>query len=61
MPSLTWMVRILTGDTDEGHFAQALLHHPLEVSAQEAVNQEDIESALMIGHENITLVLLGLM
>ena len=55
------MVRILTGDTDERHFAQALLHHPLEVSAQKTVYQEDIESALMIGHENITLVLLEML
>ena len=54
-------MRILTGNTDERHFAQALLHHPLEVCAKEAVNQEDIESTLMIGHENITLVLLEML
>ena len=37
----------------ERNLTQAFLHHPFEVSAQEAVNQENIERSLMIGDKHI--------
>ena len=39
----------------EGHLTQLTLHHPLEIAAQETVNQEYIEGSLMVGYEHIRL------
>ena len=39
----------------EGNLAQLALHHPLEVAAQETVNQKYIERSLMVGYEHIRL------
>jgi len=37
----------------ERNLSQAFLHHPFEVSAQEAVNQENIERTLMVWDKHI--------
>ena len=52
------MMCILASQTYQRNLADALLHHPLEVTSQEAVDQEDVESTLMIGNKHITLILL---
>ena len=44
---------ILTGFAHEGNFTQAFLHHPLEVTTQEAVDEEDVESPLVVGDKDI--------
>ena len=49
---------ILASQTYQRNLADALLHHPLEVTSQEAVDQENVESTLMIGYKHITLILL---
>ena len=33
-----------------------MLHHPFEVTAQMTIDEKDVEDALMVGHEHITLV-----
>ena len=38
---------------DERQLAQRLLHHPLEVAAQEAIDEENIVRALVVGHKDI--------
>ena len=35
-----------------------MFHHPLEVTIQIAVDEEDVEGALMVGDENVGLALL---
>ncbi len=52
------MVSILASQTYERDVADALLHHPLEVTAQEAIDEENVEGALMICHEHIALAFL---
>ena len=37
----------------EGYLAQLTLHHPLEVAAEEAVDEEDVEGALVVSHEYV--------
>ena len=50
------LVRLPAGIAHEGNLVDLVLHHPLEVTTQEAVNQEDVERALMVGHKDIRLV-----
>ncbi len=45
-----------TGLADEENLLQLLLHQPLEVVIQIAVDAPDVESALMIGHKDIARV-----
>ena len=37
----------------EGYLAERFLHQPLEVASQVAVDQENVESPLVVGHEDI--------
>ena len=46
----------LAGLAHERHLTQLLLHHPFELAAEEAVDQEDVEDALMVGNDDIALV-----
>ena len=50
-------MRLPAGITDKRNAAQLIFHHPLEVTAQVTVNHKDVEYALMIGYEDIALVL----
>ena len=52
------LVRLLTSIAQEWDAPQLFLHHPLEVSAQMTVDEEDIIDALMVGYKHIALVLL---
>ena len=49
------MVTLLAGPSHEGHLAQLVFHHPAEVATEMAVDEEDVESALMVAHEDIRL------
>ena len=51
-----YLMRSLAGHTHKGDFPDASLHHPLEVAAKVAVEKEDVERALVIGHEDVGLV-----
>ncbi len=42
-----------TSLTHQGDTAESLLHHPLEVTAQEAIDEEDIVRPLMISHKDV--------
>ena len=55
------LMRLRAGIAHEGHLAQLLLHHPLEVAAEIAVDEEDVEGALVVGHEDIALVALEML
>ena len=52
------MVGIDAGETHERDVTDAFLHHPLEVTAQKAIDEEDVEGALMIRHEHVALAFL---
>ncbi len=52
------VVGIVASQTYQRDLTDAFLHHPLEVTSQEAIDQEDVESTLMIGYKHIALVLL---
>ena len=45
----------LAGYAHKGYVPYLLLHHPLEVAVKEAIDNEDIEDALMVGHKHIAL------
>ena len=45
----------LTSLAHKRHIAQFRLHHPLEMATKEAVDKEDIECALMVGHDDKAL------
>ena len=47
------MVRFLAGIPYERDFAQLLLHHPLESTAQVAEYQENVERSLMVAYEYV--------
>ena len=49
------LVRPAAGEAHEGNLAQLVLHHPLEVAAQIAVDEEDVKRSLMVGHEDVRL------
>lgn len=49
------------GHADEGNIEEALLHHPLEFMMEEGVDDEDVEGSLMVGHEDVALVLLHIL
>ena len=51
------MASLLAGITHERHLAQGFLHHPLKVAPEVTIYQEDIHRALVVGHEDITAVL----
>ena len=42
----------------ERDVTDAFLHHPLEITAQEAIDEEDVEGALVIRHEHVALAFL---
>ena len=42
------LVRLTTGIAHTRNLIDLVLHHPLEVTTQKAVNQKDIEGALMV-------------
>ena len=47
------VARAFAGFSHEENLPQRLLHHPLEVAAQEAVDEEDVERSLVVGHEDV--------
>ena len=46
---------LFAGIAHEGNAAERLLHHPFELAAEEAGEEEDIERALVVGHEDVAL------
>jgi len=55
------LVGLAAGVADEGYLVDLVLHHPLEIAVQEAINEEDVEGALMVGHEDVGLVFLQML
>ena len=55
------LVRLSAGITHKGNLLYLVFHHPLEVAAQETVDEEDVEGTLMVGHEDVRLVLLQML
>lgn len=49
------------GHAYKGNIEETLLHHPLEFVMQEGIDNKYVESALMIGHKDVTLVLLHIL
>ena len=49
------------GIADEGDLAQVFLHHPLEVVAEVAIDEEDVVVALVVGEEDIALFFLDVL
>ena len=47
------MAGLFASVAHEGNAAEGLFHHPLEVAPEEAIDQEDVHLALMVGHEDI--------
>ena len=52
-----YLMRLLTGISHERNFLQLVFHHPLKVAAKEAIDEEDVESSLMVCHEDIRMSL----
>ena len=52
------LVRFPAGIADKRDAAQLVLHHPLEVSSQMTIDQENIKNALMVRHEHVAAVFL---
>ena len=50
------LVRLTAGIAHERNLVELVLHHPLEVTTQEAIDEEDVEGTLMVGDEDIRLV-----
>ena len=50
------MSGVLTGSADEGYFLECYFHHPLEVVLEVAVDNEYIESALVVGNKDVRCV-----
>ena len=40
---------------DKGNPAQLVLHHPFEIAVQESIDEENVESSLVVGHKHIAL------
>ena len=55
------LVGLATGIAHKGNLLYLVFHHPLEVAAQETVDEEDVEGTLMVGHEDVRLVLLQML
>ena len=51
------VVGCLASLAHEGYLAQSLFHHPLEVAAQEAVDDEDVKRSLVVADKDVALVL----
>ena len=51
-----YLVGVATGIAHERNLVELLLHHPLEVTPQKTVYEEDVEGSLMVGDEDIRLV-----
>ena len=49
------VVGCCAGCSDERHLPESALHHPLEVAAQIAVDDEHVERSLVVGHEDVAL------
>ena len=49
------VARLDAGIAHQRHLAQGFLHHPLEIAAQVAVDEEDVERSLVVGHEHVAL------
>ena len=52
---------LVAGIANEGRTTQGLLHHPLKVAAQVAVDEEDVHGPLVVGHEHVALVLVDVL
>ena len=50
------LVRLTTSIAHKRYLVELVLHHPLEVTTQEAIDEEDVEGTLMVGDEDIRLV-----
>ena len=44
--------------THEGEFAQRGFHHPFELTAEEAREEENVECPLVVGHKDVALMAL---
>ena len=49
------VVGLFTGKTNQGDFPDGLFHHPFEVTAEEAVDEKDVKSSLVIADKDIAL------
>ena len=47
---------VLAGHAEEWYLAQRFLHHPFEVAVKESVNEEYVERALVVSHEDVALL-----
>ena len=50
------VVGSLAGIANQEDAAQGFLHHPFEVTAQEAVDEEDVHRTLVVGYKNVALM-----
>ena len=46
-------MRLASGIAHERDLLELVLHHPLEISAEETVDEEDVERSLVVGNEDI--------
>ena len=50
------LVRLFAGIAYKRYLLQLVLHHPLEIATQETIDEEDVESALMVGNKDVRLI-----
>ena len=50
------LVRLSAGIAHKRNAAQLIFHHPFEITTEEAIDEENVESTLMVGNKNIRLV-----
>ena len=55
------LVGLGTSKAYKRNLTQLVFHHPFEMAMQMTINQEDIESTLMVGHEDIRLFLVQML
>ena len=47
------MAGLGAGNAHERHASERALHHPFEVAADEAVDNEDVDSTLVVNNEDV--------
>ena len=50
------LMRLAAGIAHEGNLLYLVFHHPLEVTSQVTVDEENVEGSLMVGHKDVRLV-----
>ena len=50
------LVRPATGKAHKGYLLYLVLHHPLEVTTQKAIDEEDVKGSLMVGYKDVRLI-----